>query len=149
MRTLREAKLTPASVRNTATFREAADALCEAGVSALAVLGEDERVLGLFTDDDLVAGLFPRYLKELRHTAFAEDMDDVLADRVARVSPEPVTRHMRAPVTVEVDASATHAAERFLHVPWGAIAVVERGRFVGMLTEVALARSLLDPLLHS
>ena len=144
MRTLREVPLTRASVPRTATFREAADALCQARISAIAVLDENEKVVGLFTDDDLVAGLVPSYLKELRHTAFAEDLDDVLTRRVAEVSAQPVTRHMRARVTVEADSSATHAAERFLHVPWGALAVVERGRFVGMLTEVELARGLLD-----
>ena len=144
MRTLREAALLPGAVRRTTSFRDAADALCDSRLSAIAVLDEDERVIGLFTDDDLVSGIFPRYLKELRHTAFAADRDELIAERVAKTATEPVERHMRSPVTLEVDTSATHAAERFLHVPWGALAVVERARFVGMLTEVELARSLLD-----
>jgi CBS domain-containing protein len=143
MHTLREATLVVAAVRRTASFRAAADALADSRLSAIAVLDDDERVVGLFTDDDLVSGIFPRYLKELRHTAFAEDVDEVLSARAAKTSAEPVERHMRKPVTLGVDTSATHAAERFLHVPWGALAVVEGGRFLGMLSEVDLARAIL------
>jgi CBS domain-containing protein len=144
VRTLREVSLLPGAVRRTTSFRDAADALCDSRLSAIAVLGEDDRVVGLFTDDDLVSGIFPRYLKELHHTAFAADRDELIAGRVAKTATEPVERHMRSPVTLEVDTSATHAAERFLHVPWGALAVVERGRFLGMLSEVDLARAILQ-----
>ena len=51
---------------------------------------------------------------------------------------------MRDPVTVEIDAGAAHVVERFLHTPWGAIAVVESGRFVGMVDQLDLISRLLE-----
>jgi hypothetical protein len=53
---------------------------------------------------------------------------------------------MRAPLTVEVDTSAAHVAELFLHCEWGAIAVVEDRRFLGMLEEAAFCRMILGRL---
>lgn len=54
---------------------------------------------------------------------------------------------MREPVTLVSDTSLTHAAEKFLHVPWGALAVTdEDGRFLGMLTEIEFSRVLLSRL---
>jgi CBS domain-containing protein len=145
MATLRDLPLVDASVARTATFAEAADALRAAGISALAVLDGQGAVVGLFTDDDLLHGLFPPYLTELHHTAFVQDDEDALATRAHAVSSEPVERHMREPVTLAADTSLTHAAERFLHVPWGALAVVtaEDGNFLGMLSEIEFARAVL------
>jgi hypothetical protein len=39
-----------------------------------------------------------------------------------------------------------HVAERFLHSPWGALAVVEKERFVGMVDQVDFVESLLREL---
>lgn len=145
MTLLRELRLHPASVRRGTPFLEAARALLDAQTSAIAVLDEDERVAGVFTDDDLLRGLFPGYLDELHHTAFLVD-DDVLAASVEAAGGEPVDRYMRKPVTVEIDAGVAHVVERFLHTPWGAVAVVEEGRFVGMVEQVAFVRHLLERL---
>ncbi|MBD0349242.1 MAG: CBS domain-containing protein [Thermoleophilia bacterium] len=146
MRSLRELPLRQSAVPRTATFEEAAEALVASGLAAIAVLDEHRRVVGLFTDDDLVRGLFPAYLGELRHTAFALDDERELAARLTAVGRAPVERHMRKPLTLEADTSATHAAERFLHCDWGALAVVERGLFLGMVSETEFARLLLDRL---
>lgn len=142
MRTLRETKLHDAWVRRDATFAEAADVFREFGISAIAVLDEQRRVVGLFTEDDLVRGLFPAYLGELRHTAFLEDDERAFAERLRERGRERVERHMRKPVTLELETSAAHAAERFLHCEWGALAVVESGRFVGMLSQIDFAREM-------
>lgn len=140
---LRDMRLPPASVGADAGFLQAARALLAARSSAIAVLDRDDRVLGLFTDDDLLRGLFPQYLGELRHTAFlVNDGEEVLAS-VEAAANQPVTRYMREPVTVELDASAAHVVERFLHTPWGAIAVVEGGRFVGIVGQLEFTELLL------
>ena len=110
------------------------------------VQGKERRVVGLFTDDDLLRGLFPAYLRELHHTAFVREESDALAARIEEASGEPVERYMRAPITVDVGASALHVAERFLHSPWGALAVVESDRFVGMVDEVDFVEALMRQL---
>ncbi|MGH3006965.1 MAG: CBS domain-containing protein [Gaiellaceae bacterium] len=143
MRTLPDIELVAASVRRSATFLEAAEALTTHSVPTIAVLDDAERVVGLFDVEDLLRGLFPGYLAELRHTAFASDDPGLLAERARAVSAQPVEKHMRKPVTVGVEASATHVAERFLHYDFGALAVVEGKRFVGMLSRADFCRAVL------
>lgn len=145
MTVLRELELRAGSVQRGRPFVEGARALLAAGTSAIAVLADDDLVAGLFTDDDLLRGLFPRYLDELRHTAFLVD-DDVLVASVEAAAAEPVERYMREAVTVEIDAGVAHVVERFLHTPWGAVAVVEHGRFVGMVEQLAFVRHVLERL---
>lgn len=148
MSTLRDITLVPAAVRSSATFGEAARELSESRAAAIAVLGEGDVVVGLFAEEDLLRGLCPPYLGELRHTAFLQDDPAALSERAAAVRDEPVARHMRRPAIVQIDTSATHAVELFLHHEEGALAVVEEGRFMGMLTRsdvcAAMARRLAD-----
>ena len=141
---LRELELVDAAVPVTATFSDAARTLCRTGVPAVAVLDDKRRVRGLFTQDDLVAALFPTYLDELRHTAFLDRHVDPLLERAREVGAEPVARHMRAPIVVEARSSAIHVAERFLHCEPGAIAVVEDDRFVGIVRQTDFCRLLLQ-----
>jgi CBS domain-containing protein len=144
MSMLRELPLQPVGVRADASFLEAARLLLESRLSAIAVLDDADRVAGLFTDDDLLRGLFPRYLEELHHTAFLGR--DGLQATLQAVAAEKVARYMREPVSVDIDAGAAHVVERFLHTPWGAIAVVEADRFVGMLDQLEFTRRLLGRL---
>jgi CBS domain-containing protein len=140
---LRELQLLPVSVRRGATFLEAARTVLAAETSAIAVVDDEDRVVGVFTDDDLLRGLFPRYLEELHHTAFLLEDGEPLLASIEAAAGEPVDRYMRNPVTVEIDSSVAHVVERFLHTPWGAVAVVDEGRFVGMVDQLAFVRHLL------
>jgi CBS domain-containing protein len=146
MAILREMELLPVSVRTDSGFLDAARALLAAHTSAIAVVDGQERVVGLFTDDDLLRGLFPQYLSELHHTAFLVNEGQALRASLEIAADAPVSRYMRQPVTVEIDASAAHVVERFLHTPWGAIAVVEAGRFVGMVGQLEFTERLMEHL---
>jgi CBS-domain-containing membrane protein len=143
---LRDMQLLPVSVQANTGFLEAARALLTAHTSAIAVVDDVERVIGLFTDDDLLRGLFPNYLSELRHTAFLVDEGQPLSPSLDAAAGKPVSRYMRKPVTVEIEASAAHVVERFLHTPWGGIAVVEKGRFVGILGQLEFTERLIQQL---
>jgi CBS domain-containing protein len=146
MSPLRQTRLVQASVVRTASFLEAARALFGTGISAIAVVDSEQRVVGLFTDDDLLRGLFPGYLGDLHHTAFLREEQHALAAGIEEASGDPVERHMREPMTVDVGASTVHVAERFLHSPWGALAVVENERFIGMVDEVDFVETLMRQL---
>jgi len=143
MATLHDTTLIDASVPRTATFADAARVLCATEVSAIAVLDDADRVVGLFTDDDMLRGMFPGYIGDLHHTAFLDEDAAMLAAHLRKAGDEPVVRYMRKPATIEIDTSGTHAAERFLHCEWGALAVVDRERFVGMLDQVEFCRAIL------
>lgn len=143
MRVISDIELVPASVPRTATFIDAAEVLVSHPVNAIAVLGEDDEVIGLFADSDLLKGIFPRYLTELHHTAFARDDAADLARRAEEMASEPVEKHMHEPIVLDGTSSATHAAERFLHCDLGALPVTRDGRFVGMLGRAELCRAAL------
>jgi CBS-domain-containing membrane protein len=141
---LSELELLDVSVAASASFAEAAEILLSSGLSAIAVVDESRAVVGFFTEDDLLKGLFPGYLDELRHTAFLRDDVAALSEKGRGAAEEPVARHMRKAITVNVDDSAAHVAERFLHCEWGALAVVdERGKFLGMVRQTDFCRALL------
>ncbi len=146
MASLRKAALAGASVPEWATFLEAARTLAEHRLAAIAVLDEADRVVGLFTQDDMLAGLFPGYLSDLHHTAFLQEDLTALAGRAEKTGGDPVAKHMRSPLTIDVETSAAHVAERFLHCEWGAVAVVEDERFLGMLDQGEFCRTILTRL---
>ena len=144
--TLHDIALVDASVEESATFGDAARALSASRLSALAVL-KDGRVVGLFTDEELLLGISPRYLDELRHTAFLETELPSLRERAREAREEPVRKHMRKAVTIELEGSSMHAAERFVHCDEGALPVVDDDdRFVGMLSRTEFAHALLKRL---
>lgn len=143
MKSLRDLPLVEASVPETATFDDAATVLRSQSVSTIAVVDEGGTVVGLFGESDLLRGLFPGYLAELHHTAFTEDDRGLLDRRADEVRGEAVAKHMHKPVTIDADASAIHIAERFLHCDFGALPVVEKGKFVGMLGRADFCRAVL------
>jgi CBS domain-containing protein len=136
-------RLVRASVPRDATYGEAVAVLASSEQAAIAVLDADGGVAGLFGPDEALRGCLPRYLGELHHTAFAPDDPGLLAEAAARATDEPVERHMGKPVTVDRDASALHVGEVFLHSRLPAIAVVEKGRFAGMLDRATFARAMI------
>jgi CBS domain-containing protein len=138
-----ELELVDASVSVESTFLEAALRLTESGLPAIAVLDRERRVRGFFGEDEFLRGLFPRYLGELRHTAFTRDDIVALADHLENVAGQPVEQHLRKPIVVAADSSATHVAELLLHSDVTAVAVTRADRFAGMLTERDFCRALL------
>jgi CBS domain-containing protein len=136
--------LVPASVEKDATYAAAAKELMDSGQTAIAVVDGGGAVVGLFGAEQALKGSLPRYLDELRHTAFARDDLRLLAEAAVRAQDEPIERHMGKPVTIEQESSALHIGEVFLHCGLPAIAVVdESGRFVGMLDRAAFARAMI------
>jgi CBS domain-containing protein len=138
---LPDVTLLDASVPATATLAEAVEALSSARSPALAVLDEEGRVLGVFSEGDLLRAIFPGYLSELTHTAFLTD-DAASLDRLAQdLRDRPVREFARETETLSIDDSQVHAAERFLHSDEVALPVVDGDRFCGMLSVSELCRA--------
>jgi CBS domain-containing protein len=136
--------LVRASVPRSATVADASRLLVQHGLSAVAVVDEAERVVGFFTEDELLRALFPGYLGELRHTAFLpEDLDELLSHAQGSGS-RPVAARLSRAVIVERGDATAHLAECFLHSEWGAVAVVEKGRFVGMVRQLDFCQLLIE-----
>jgi CBS domain-containing protein len=141
MADLRELPLVDASVLETASLAEAVAGLFAAQVPALAVVRPDGSLAGVLAEVDVLRAVFPRYLAELRHTAFLEDDLAGLAARAREVHDRPVVEFARQVAPLDADESETHAAERFLHTGEQALPVVEGSRFLGMLSIAALCHA--------
>jgi CBS domain-containing protein len=133
--------LVDASVAPGAPVAEAVRGLVHAGLGAIAVVDDARRVVGLFSVDDVLRALFPRYLDELSHTAFIGEAAEVAGGDISR-SQQRVEELMSRPVAIDIDAGQGHVAERFLHEAVGALAVCDGDRFVGMLDQREFVRSL-------
>jgi CBS domain-containing protein len=138
MSAVRDLPLAGVYVSDTATFGEASRALSASKLAAIAVVDSERRVIGVFTQDAQLRGLFPGYLGELRHTAFLGDDPERLAERALVVGGEPVMRYLTKAPSLDANESHTHAAELFLHHGLAALPVVEDGLFIGMLGQGAL-----------
>jgi CBS domain-containing protein len=144
MSDLRELPLVDASVPETASLQEAVARLFDAQVPGLAVLREGRILAGVLAEVDVLRAVFPRYLAELRHTAFLEDDLTALVARAREVGDRPVVEFARQLAPLDADESETHAAERFLHTGEQALPVVEGSRFLGMLSIAALCHARLS-----
>ena len=144
---LRSCTLVEASVTAGTPLLAAVQTLVEARVAAVAVLGENRRVVGLLSEDDVVRALFPGYLGDLHHTAFLDE-ESQLAAHADRLTPLPVEKAARSDAEpVPIDTSVIHVAQRFLHIDWGAVPVVdESDRFLGMLPQAEFIRVVVEHL---
>ncbi len=110
----------------------------------IAVLDEGGGVIGLFGGEQLLRGLFPKYLEDLHHTAFATEDIAVLLERADPILEDSVERHMEKAIVVDVESSAMHVAERFLHSRLPALPLVAGERFAGMLVRADFCRAMLE-----
>jgi CBS domain-containing protein len=141
---LRDLALTNTSVPDSATLAEAVAALFEAQVPALAVVDAEHRVVGIFSEGDLLRAVFPGYLAEIRHTAFLPDDAAALEELARRARDRPIRELARPSVVLRAEDSQIHAAERLMHSGEDALPVVDGTRFVGMLSVAGLCRARLD-----
>lgn len=141
---LRDVALTDTSVPETATLAEAVAELFEARVPAIAVIDANKRVLGVFSERDVLGAVFPGYLSEIRHSAFLPDDASALEELASKARDRSVRDFVHDSDVLEISDSQVHAAERLMHSEHDALPVVEDGRFVGMVSVAALCHARLD-----
>jgi CBS domain-containing protein len=134
---------TVVAVRERADYKEIVDALAEYGVSAVPVLDEDDRVVGVVSEADLMpkvefAGDDPRarlFERGRRRTARAKAAGDTAAELMS--SPAVTT----VPDASIVEAARLMEAERVKRLP----VVGDEGRLAGIVTRRDLLRVYLRP----
>ena len=138
---LREAPL----LRVTDTVAEATRSLLDAGLPALPVVDERERLYGIFGEREFLGAVFPGYLKELRYAAMIKrDLEDALEKR-QQCRVEPVRGYVNTEhVDVGADFSDAQVAEIFLHHRVLIVPVADDGRVVGVITRSDFFRSVAE-----
>ena len=137
-RILREAPLLRADQTVEAATRE----LLVAELPALPVVDSGGRFAGIFGERELMAAVFPGYLKELKYAGFVRNSLDDALERNEACRREPVSRYMNTEhVDVGPDFSDVQLAETFLHHRVLVIPVVDDRRVQGIVTRADFFRA--------
>jgi CBS domain-containing protein len=115
----------PVCVRESDTVRDAAQLLADAGVGALPICGEDNRLKGMITDRDIVVKVL----------AEGKDPRSVNAGELAQG--EAVTIGADDDVTEIMDTMSQHKVRR--------LPVIDGHKLIGIVSQADVARALPNP----
>lgn len=123
------------SIPSGATVEDAIRLLGSAGITALPVVDEGNRVVGILSEADILREPLPRDPRaHLRPTGATEPLES-LVDDVMTVDPVCVTPH----------ADCADIAQTLADTGWKSLPVVEGRRLVGMVSRSDILRSLAVP----
>ena len=136
-------------LREDAPIAEAVKAVLDAGLPALPVVDDAEKLVGIFGEREFMGALFPGYVKELRHAGFVPRSIESVLEKRQTCRLEPVRQHMNTEhVDVPPDFADVQLAETFLHHRVLIVPVADHGKVVGVITRseffTALAERFLD-----
>jgi len=137
--------MTPPLLHVDDTIEVAVGRLVDSDLSALPVVDERERFVGVFGEREFMAALFPGYLGQLKGAAFLRhSLDDALEKRDA-CRAERLAEHVnREHVEVGPDFSDAEVAEIFLHHRVLIIPVADHGRVEAIITRHAFFREVAE-----
>lgn len=129
--TIREVPL----LRSREEVSSAVEQILEAEVPALPVVGDDERLCGIFGEREFINAIFPGYLGELHYAGFVTRATDDWLEKRAECASAPVSTFMNTEhVDVGPDYSDAQIAETFMHHRVLIIPIAEKGRVQGIVT---------------
>jgi CBS domain-containing protein len=132
----------PVTVRPDDDLDTVVRALRQDSLTAVPVVNEGGRCIGVVTESDLVIGdesgdlHLPHFIELFGGVVFLEPLrhfEDRLRKAVAATAQELMTEH---PITVEADASVQEAAKVIARSHHDHLPVVEHGRLVGVVTRL-------------
>ncbi len=131
------------SLHKDETVGKAVKRIVDSGFPALPVVGDRDRLCGIFGEREFMAALFPGYVRELGYAGFVpRKLDDALQKRAA-CRAEPIGQHMNTEhIDVAEDFSDVEVAETFLHHRVLILPVTRERRVVGIITRSDFFRRL-------
>ena len=140
----------PPTVGPDATVEEVVRILSERDASAVIVVNEGDRPMGIITEADLVIAdeegdlHLPHYFELFGGIVFLEPLrrfEQKLKKAVAARAADLMTEH---PVTIDADATAREAAKVIVEKHHNHLPVVEHGRLVGLVTRADVLSALVE-----
>ncbi|MBC7317731.1 CBS domain-containing protein [Candidatus Bipolaricaulota bacterium] len=109
------------------------------GLSALPVVDEEGRVVGIVSERDIIRALVPEYMDMLHSASFLPSLDR-LTKRLKEIAAHPVARYMTKEVVVaRLEDNDLHVADLMLRKGLKQLPVVdEQGRLVGVVRRIDL-----------
>lgn len=109
------------------------------GLSALPVVDEEGKVVGIISERDIIRALVPEYMDMLHSASFLPSLDR-LTKRLKEIAAHPVARYMTKEVVVaRLEDNDLHVADLMLRKGLKQLPVVdEQGRLVGVVRRIDL-----------
>ncbi len=136
-------------LRASEPLEDAIRRILDSGLPALPVVGDDDRLVGIFGEREFIGALFPGYLTQLSYAGFVPQALDDALERRQSCRVDPVRAHMNTEhVDVGPDFSDAQVAEIFLHHRVLIIPVVEDGLVRGVITRWDFFKALAESLIR-
>jgi len=131
------------SCEKDASIRELIFILDSSGVPNVAIVDEEDKVIGFISEKDIIRACLPGYFDMLHTASFIPDMNQI-SKKLEQISNDPVEKHMRRDlIKVSEDDDDLQAAEIIIRKNVKNLPVVDKeGRLVGQVTRIDLLRHL-------
>ncbi len=131
------------SCEKDTSIRELIFMLDSAGVPNVAVVDEEDKVIGFISEKDIIRACLPGYFDMLHTASFIPDMNQI-SKKLDQISGDPVEKYMqRDIIVVSADDDDMQAAEIIIRKNIKNLPVVdEYGRLVGQVKRIDLLRHL-------
>jgi predicted transcriptional regulator len=132
-----------ASCEKDASIRELIFILDSSGVPNMAIVDEEDKVIGFISEKDIIRACLPGYFDMLHTASFIPDMNQI-SKKLEQISDDPVEKHMRRDIImVGEDDDDLQAAEIIIRKNVKNLPVVDReGHLVGQVRRIDLLRHL-------
>lgn len=131
-------------VSETTTLRELSLAFRHYGVTTLAVVNDQEDLVGVVSEEDLLRAMLPTYAELQDDLQYMMDFE-YLEDRAAEVEDEPVRNIMvRGTVGVNENTPLLHVISHFLLKSNSHIPVVRGDKIVGTVARTDICELMFD-----
>ena len=130
------------TVKQTATLRELNEVLQQHKISALPVVDEEGRVVGMVTEGDLIQAVLPGYMELHENSLYLHDFE-YLEERVHHVEETPVKEIMtRKVISVTEDTPILQIGSTFLLRGIERLPVMRGDRLVGIVSRSDIYRAI-------
>jgi len=132
------------SISPDINVKEALDTLWKTGISGLPVIGENNKLVGMFTEREALAYLLPSYIGQVGKFVY-EDNPKVIKKKLAELAQVKISQIMRKDVvTVTQDMALYELARVMVTEKARRTPVVdEQGKVIGMVSRVDILPALI------
>ncbi len=135
------------TARPEESVREAGELMQRHGYAMLPVVDAEGKLVGIFSEADLLRAILPSYLDEMKDLSFVRGDIGMVERLMARLDEHSVGDAMRSRdlYTVEEDDSVLELVHEMLQHGYHRVPVVREGKLVGIVSRTDIVRELLRP----
>lgn len=131
------------AVEPDASVQEAIYLMEQAGLSALPVVDEEGKLVGIISEHDLIHAALPEYSEMLHSISFVPNLNQI-QKRLRGMAPKPVSAYMKEALSVHLDDEDLQIADLLIRKRLKQIPVVDNeGHLVGVIRRIDILSRLI------